>query len=85
VIGEGVNIGAGTITCNYDGKKKHQTIIGDRAFVGSNTNLVAPITVGEDAYIGAGSTVTENIPSGALAIARGRQRNLENWQRRKEE
>jgi bifunctional UDP-N-acetylglucosamine pyrophosphorylase/glucosamine-1-phosphate N-acetyltransferase len=85
VIGEGVNIGAGTITCNYDGKKKHQTIIKDRAFVGSNTNLVAPITVGEDAYIGAGSTVTKDIPSGALAIARGRQRNLENWQRRKEE
>ena len=85
VIGEGVNIGAGTITCNYDGKKKHQTIIGDRAFVGSNTNLVAPINVGEDAYIGAGSTVTQDIPAGALAIARGRQRNLENWKRRQEE
>jgi len=84
IIGEGVNIGAGTITCNYDGKKKHQTIIGDRAFVGSNTNLVAPIQVGADAYIGAGSTVTEDIPTGALAIARGRQRNLENWKKHKE-
>lgn len=85
IIGEGVNIGAGTITCNYDGKRKHQTIIGDRAFVGSNTNLVAPIEVGADAYIGAGSTVTDDIPAGALAIARGRQKNLENWKQRQEE
>lgn len=79
ILGEKVNIGAGTITCNYDGEKKHQTIIGDQVFVGSNTNLVAPIEVGSGAYIGAGSTVTKDIPAGALAIARGRQRNLENW------
>lgn len=79
IIGDGVNIGAGTITCNYDGVHKHPTIIGDKAFIGSNTNLVAPITVGDGAYIGAGSTVTKDIPAGALAIARGRQRNIENW------
>lgn len=83
VIGAGVNIGAGTITCNYDGKKKHPTIIEDRVFVGSNTNLVAPIKVGAGAYIGAGSTVTQDIPAGALAIARGRQRNLEDWSERR--
>lgn len=78
-IGKGVNIGAGTITCNYDGTHKHPTIIGDGAFVGSNTNLVAPIKVGEGAYIGAGSTVTKDIPSGALAVARGRQKNIDDW------
>ncbi|MGI6588131.1 MAG: bifunctional UDP-N-acetylglucosamine diphosphorylase/glucosamine-1-phosphate N-acetyltransferase GlmU [Peptococcia bacterium] len=85
VLGEAVNIGAGTITCNYDGEKKNQTIIGDRVFVGSNTNLVAPIKVGSGAYIGAGSTVTKNIPAGALAIARGKQRNLEDWEGKKKE
>lgn len=79
IIGAGVNIGAGTITCNYDGEQKNQTIIGDGAFVGSNTNLVAPIKVGEGAYIGAGSTVTKDIPAGALAVARGEQRNIDNW------
>jgi bifunctional UDP-N-acetylglucosamine pyrophosphorylase/glucosamine-1-phosphate N-acetyltransferase len=79
IVGEEVNIGAGTITCNYDGVNKHQTIIGDRAFIGSNTNLVAPIRVGTGAYIGAGSTVTKEIPEGALAVARGEQRNIENW------
>ncbi len=79
IVGEEVNIGAGTITCNYDGVNKHQTIIEDRAFIGSNTNLVAPIRVGSGAYIGAGSTVTKEIPAGALAIARGEQRNIEDW------
>lgn len=82
-LGKGVNIGAGTITCNYDGSAKHPTVIGDGAFVGSNTNLVAPITVGAGAYIGAGSTVDGDIPPGALAIARGRQRNIENWKSKK--
>lgn len=81
-LGKEVNIGAGTITCNYDGKKKFPTYIGDGAFVGSNTNLVAPITVGAGAYIGAGSTVTKDIPAGALAVARGKQKNIENWQER---
>lgn len=72
-IGSSVNIGAGTITCNYDGKQKHRTKIGDRAFIGSNTNLVAPVEVGEDALIGAGSTITKNVPAGALAIERAQQ------------
>lgn len=79
-LGKGVNIGAGTITCNYDGVHKHLTCIEDGAFVGSNTNLVAPINVGKEAYIAAGSTVTKDIPSGSLAVARGRQRNIDNWQ-----
>ena len=72
-IGEGVNIGAGTITCNYDGKKKHRTVIGDRAFIGSNTALVAPVTIGEDTIIGAGSTITEDVPPGTLGLGRARQ------------
>jgi bifunctional UDP-N-acetylglucosamine pyrophosphorylase/glucosamine-1-phosphate N-acetyltransferase len=78
-IGEGVNIGAGTITCNYDGQAKHPTIIEDRVFVGSNTSLVAPITVGKDAVIGAGSTITKDVPPGSLAVERGRQTNYEQW------
>ncbi len=73
VIGPGVNVGAGTITCNYDGVKKYQTTIEAGAFIGSNTALVAPVTVGEKAYVGAGSTITEDVPPGKLAIARGRQ------------
>lgn len=72
-VGAGTNIGAGTITCNYDGEKKHPTIIGERTFIGSNTALVAPVTLGAGAYIGAGSTITEEVPPGKLAIARGRQ------------
>jgi bifunctional UDP-N-acetylglucosamine pyrophosphorylase / glucosamine-1-phosphate N-acetyltransferase len=83
IIGEGVNVGAGTITCNYDGAKKHKTIIGDRVFVGSNVALVAPVSVGDDAVIGAGSTVTKDVPGGALAVARGRQQNVEGWKKRK--
>ncbi len=73
IMGEKVNIGAGTITCNYDGVKKNVTIIGDRAFVGSNTNLVAPVKIGNDTLIGAGSTITADVPDGKLAIARERQ------------
>ncbi|MCA6085814.1 bifunctional UDP-N-acetylglucosamine diphosphorylase/glucosamine-1-phosphate N-acetyltransferase GlmU [Candidatus Endomicrobiellum agilis] len=72
-IGEDVNIGAGTITCNYDGLNKHKTIIGSRSFVGSNVNFVAPVKVGENVVIAAGSTVTRDVPSGKLAIARARQ------------
>jgi bifunctional UDP-N-acetylglucosamine pyrophosphorylase / glucosamine-1-phosphate N-acetyltransferase len=78
-LGENVNIGAGTITCNYDGFEKHQTIIGDRVFVGSNVELVAPVKVGNDASIGAGSTVTKDVPDGALAISRAKQKNLGGW------
>ncbi len=75
-IGENVNIGAGTITCNYDGKKKHPTIIEDGVFVGSNTQLVAPVKIGKNSIVGAGSTITKNVPEGFLAIGRARQRNL---------
>ena len=82
-IGEKVNIGAGTITCNYDGVTKSQTVIEDGAFVGSDTQLVAPVTVGKGAYIGSGSTIRENVPPGALAVSAGKQRNLEGWVERK--
>ena len=75
-IGEGTNIGAGTITCNYDGKHKYQTKIGEHAFIGSNTALVAPVTVGDGALIGAGSVITKDVPEGQLGIARGHQKNL---------
>jgi bifunctional UDP-N-acetylglucosamine pyrophosphorylase/glucosamine-1-phosphate N-acetyltransferase len=78
-IGQGVNVGAGTITCNYDGEKKHPTRIGDKVFVGSDSILVAPIEIGAGAYIGAGSTLTENVPPGALALGRARQVNKEGW------
>ncbi len=74
-IGPGTNIGAGTITCNYDGKNKFKTVIGARAFIGSNTALVAPVTVGDNALIGAGSVITQDVPSDSLALARGRQVN----------
>ena len=75
-IGAGTNIGAGTITCNYDGKNKFQTHIGEHAFIGSNTALVAPVTVGARALIGAGSTITKDIPDDELSIARAHQKNL---------
>src|SRR3989304_1664172 len=79
IIGKDVNIGAGTITCNYDGIKKHQTIIEDGAFIGSDTQLVAPVKVGKNAYIGSGSTITKNVPAGSLALTRPEQRNIEGW------
>jgi bifunctional UDP-N-acetylglucosamine pyrophosphorylase / glucosamine-1-phosphate N-acetyltransferase len=82
-VGEGVNVGAGTITCNYDGVHKHETKIGDRAFIGTNTSLVAPLTVGEGAYIGAGSTITKDVPPGALAVGRAQQIVKEGWAARK--
>lgn len=78
-IGDGVNVGAGTITCNYDGTKKHQTTIGDSAFIGSNSSLVAPVKIGAGAYVGAGSTITRDVPDGGLGIARGQQHNKEDW------
>jgi bifunctional UDP-N-acetylglucosamine pyrophosphorylase/glucosamine-1-phosphate N-acetyltransferase len=73
IVGENANVGAGTITCNYDGKKKHQTVIEAGAFIGSNTALVAPVRVGEGAYVGAGSTITQDVPPHKLAISRARQ------------
>ena len=82
-IGANVNIGAGTITCNYDGQTKHQTVIEDGAFIGSDTQLVAPVRVGKGAYVGAGSSITEDVPAGALGIGRGRQSNVEGWVERK--
>ena len=72
-VGAGSNIGAGTITCNYDGFAKHRTTIGERAFIGSNTALVAPVTVGDGAIVAAGSTITRDVAADALAIARGAQ------------
>lgn len=75
-IGEGVNIGAGTITCNYDGRNKFKTVIGNGSFIGSNTALVAPVTVGENTLVGAGSVITSDVADGELAIARGRQKNM---------
>jgi bifunctional UDP-N-acetylglucosamine pyrophosphorylase/glucosamine-1-phosphate N-acetyltransferase len=80
-IGKQVNIGAGTITCNYDGANKHKTIIGDRAFVGSDTQLIAPVAVGEDATIGAGSTISKDAPSGKLTLTRVKQVSIDGWQR----
>jgi bifunctional UDP-N-acetylglucosamine pyrophosphorylase / glucosamine-1-phosphate N-acetyltransferase len=78
-IGANVNIGAGTITCNYDGEKKHQTVIGEGAFIGSDSQLVAPVTVGAGAYVAAGSSITKDVPDGALAIARSRQETKPGW------
>lgn len=81
IVGDGVNIGAGTITCNYDGVNKSLTEIGDGAFIGSNTALVAPVTVGTGATIAAGSTITRQVGEAELAVARGKQRNIAGWQR----
>jgi bifunctional UDP-N-acetylglucosamine pyrophosphorylase/glucosamine-1-phosphate N-acetyltransferase len=78
-IGANVNVGAGTITCNYDGTSKHQTTIEDGAFVGSNSTLVAPVTIGRGAYVAAGSAVTQDVPAGSLGIGRGRQENKPGW------
>jgi bifunctional UDP-N-acetylglucosamine pyrophosphorylase/glucosamine-1-phosphate N-acetyltransferase len=82
-VGSGVNFGCGTVTSNYDGFKKHRCTIGDRAFIGCNTNLIAPVTVGDGSYIAAGSTVTDEVPPDALAVARSRQKNLEGWAARR--
>lgn len=80
-IGARTNIGAGTITCNYDGANKYKTILGEDVFIGSNSSLVAPVNLGAGATTGAGSTITTDVPAGALAVGRARQRNIENWQR----
>ncbi|MGZ7033101.1 MAG: bifunctional UDP-N-acetylglucosamine diphosphorylase/glucosamine-1-phosphate N-acetyltransferase GlmU, partial [Thermoanaerobaculia bacterium] len=82
-IGEKVNVGAGTITCNYDGVNKHPTVIEDGAFIGSDTQLIAPVRIGKGAYVAAGSSITQDVPDGALGIARGRQTNVEGWVERK--
>ena len=82
-IGAGVNIGAGTITCNYDGVHKHKTVIDDDVFIGSDSTLVAPVRVGKGAYVGAASCITEDVPEDALAVARGRQVVKEGWVRQK--
>ncbi len=83
VIGEGCNIGAGTITCNYDGVNKHTTTIEDGAFIGSDSQLVAPLTIGRGAYVGTGTTVREDVPAGSLAVSAGKQRNIEGWVEKK--
>ena len=84
-IGENVNVGAGTITCNYDGVHKHTTVIEDGAFIGSDSTLVAPVRVGRGAYVGASSCITRDVPAEALAIARGQQVNKEGWVKKKQQ
>lgn len=80
-LGRDVNVGAGTITCNYDGVNKHRTLMGDGVFIGSNSALVAPVTIGAGATVGAGSTITRDVEPDQLAVARGRQRNIDDWPR----
>lgn len=82
-LGSGVNVGAGTITCNYDGVSKHPTRIGDGAFVGSNSTLVAPVEIGEGSYVGAGSVITEAVPADALALGRARQTIKPGWAKKR--
>jgi bifunctional UDP-N-acetylglucosamine pyrophosphorylase/glucosamine-1-phosphate N-acetyltransferase len=84
-VGADANIGAGTITCNYDGVNKHKTVIGEGAFIGSDTQLVAPVTVGKGAYVGAGSTVTKDVPPDALALSRTPQKTIAGWATRRRE
>ncbi len=80
-IGEGCNVGAGTITCNYDGANKFKTTLGDNVFIGSNSTLVAPLTIKDNGFVGAGSTITQEVPSDSLAVSRAKQRNIEGWKR----
>ncbi len=82
-IGKSVNVGAGTITCNYDGKKKYVTNIKDKVFIGSNSSLVAPITIGEGSTIGAGSVITKNVKSKSLALTRSEQKEIKNYKTKK--
>ena len=79
IVGAGTNVGAGTIICNYDGIAKHRTEIGSNAFIGSNSSLVAPVKIGDGAYVGSGSVITRDVPADALAIARGRQATKDGW------
>ena len=83
-IGDESNIGAGTITCNYDGTNKHKTKIGDKSFIGTNSSLVAPITIGSNAYVAAGSVITKDVPDNALGVGRSKQTNKENWSKKKD-
>ena len=83
-VGTSTNIGAGTITCNYDGTNKHKTVIGDESFIGSNTSLVAPVTVGSNATVAAGSVITKDVPDDALGVGRAKQNNKENWSKKKD-
>ena len=80
-LGEGVNVGAGTITCNYDGVNKHKTVLGDNSFIGSNSSLVAPVKIGKNATVGAGSTITKDIPDNQLGLTRASQKTISDWQR----
>ena len=82
-IGKNVNIGCGVVFVNYDGKNKYKTIVEDNAFIGSNSNLVAPVTVRKYGYIATGSTITKEVPEGALSVAREKQKNIEGWVARK--
>ena len=82
-IGAGVNVGAGTITCNYDGVNKHVTTIEDGAFIGSDSTLVAPVRIGKGSYVAAGSTITQDVPADALAIGRARQMVKEGWAKKR--
>jgi len=84
-IGAGSNVGAGTITCNYDGEKKHQTTIGEGAFIGSNSTLVAPVEIGAGSYLGAGSVITDAVPEDALALGRARQVIKPGWAKKRRE
>jgi len=83
-LGIGVNVGAGTITCNYDGKNKWPTILEDGAFIGSNTNLVAPVRIGKNAVTGAGSTITRDVPPDTLAVERANQKHIEGYTKNKD-
>ena len=83
VVGEGANLGAGTVTANYDGFEKHRTVIGAEAHIGSDTMLVAPVRVGKRAWTGAGSTITKDVPDGALAVERSEQRNVSGYDGRR--
>ena len=83
IIGENSNIGAGTITCNYDGSKKHKTSISDNVFIGSNTSLVAPVKIGKNSTVGAGSVITRNVKKNSLALTRSKQQEIKNYKRKK--
>ena len=82
-VGERVNIGAGTITCNYDGENKHKTVIQDGVFIGSGSQLVAPVTIGTGSTVGAGSTITDNVNANILAVSRVPQKSISDWMKRK--
>jgi bifunctional UDP-N-acetylglucosamine pyrophosphorylase/glucosamine-1-phosphate N-acetyltransferase len=83
-IGKNTNVGAGTITCNYDGKDKHKTAIGNESFIGSNSALVAPVTIGSNVTVAAGSVITKDVPDNALGLGRAKQSNKENWSKKKD-